>query len=101
MADTTEIEPLKIAPGVDAAPLLPDEEKKIPEIAPEKPQSEMLRLPDPILRTDHNMEPDPLAYRWAILTSFILAVICVGAISSFYNFLEVLLVDVWVFCLKK
>ena len=63
---------------------------------PEKPKNDVLRLPNPIIHSGLNSGPDRIPYRWIILASTSLAVFCAGAISGYYNFLEVLLVDVFV-----
>lgn len=43
---------------------------------------------------DVDSEPEITRYRWIILATFGLTMLCVGAISSYYNYLAVFLVDV-------
>ena len=81
----------------DPAPLLPEnkEEKKekVPE-AESKPIRDELRFPDPVQHTQYNAEPEDTSYRWVILISYALAAAIAGSISTYYNTMEILLVDV-------
>jgi len=107
---------MKISAGADSEPLLMAEEKKDPpapqpaaeppkeapkeeppkeEPAKKQEREEVLRLPDPIIRSDYKLDPEITPHRWFILVGFTLSIFCVGCIASFYNCLEVLLVDVF------
>jgi len=81
------------------APLLQEskEDKKDvnePVKEPAKQREEDMRFPDPIMQQDFNAEPDVTTYRWFILASYATIAAIAGAMCTYYNFLEVILVDV-------
>ena len=97
MTETNE--KLDILPGQpDAAPLLPEEKKGAEEIPLSEPKQEEAgehqKFPDLLAKQDFASEPEFGPYRWIILVSYVVAVIATSSISSYFNYLEVLLVDV-------
>lgn len=96
MADTTEKVNI-IAVPPDTSPLIPEskEEHNEPlDSPPVKESHDDLQLPEALIRPNYSSEPEAIQYRWFILASCALAIAISAAMSSFYNSLEVLLVDV-------
>jgi hypothetical protein len=83
-------------------PPMPDPAPLIPEVKnEEQPTAERsdLRFPEPVQHAQYDAEPEETSYRWICLFTFAFIGLITGAISSYYNRMEVLLVDVSIFFL--